>query len=150
MDDQTRLDDNMANYADMILAGRDPAASEDLASEVRLMQVLNQVIAPDKTMDAAMRSRLNQRINEEWDSVQKRRKSRFRILNFNAYTRLAVAASIVIVVAIVAIIISMNNTSSSDVTATAGGDSNALVIVGAFAIVAIMSGFLYFLWNRRR
>jgi hypothetical protein len=150
VDDQTRLDENMANFADMILAKRDPALPEDFASQARIIQVLNQVIEPGESMDAGMRSRLNQRINEEWDYVQHRKKSRLRILNLNTYSRMAVAASLAIVVAIIAIVISMNDTSGSDVSATAQGDSSALLVVSALVAVAFVSGFLYFLWNRRR
>lgn len=150
MDDQTRLDDNMANFVDSILAGHDPAPPQDLASQARILQVLNQVMAPKESMDAAMRSRLNQRINEEWDYVQHRKKSRLHILNLNTYSRMAVAASLAIVVAIIAIVISMNDTTGSDNAATVQGDSSALLVVGALVAVAFVSGFLYFLWNRRR
>lgn len=152
MDDQTRLDDNMANYADLILAGRDPAPSEELESQARIMQVLNEAIKPGQSMDAGMRSRLNHRINEEWDSAQQRRKSRFQILSFNNFNLMAVAASLAIVVAVVAIVIGMGDSSGSSMGATAqgDGDSGDLAIFGAIAVVIIVSGFLYFLWNRRR
>jgi hypothetical protein len=44
----------------------------------------------------------------------------------------------------------MNDTTGSDNAATVQGDSSALLVVGALVAVAFVSGFLYFLWNRRR
>jgi hypothetical protein len=148
VNDQTRLDDIIANYTDTILSGRDASVPEEFASEARIVQALNRVIAPSDGLDAAMRSRLNQRINAEWDQ----RKSRRSTLNFPAsrFAPMAVAAGVAIVIGVVAIILSMGDTSGSDVSATAQGDGSALVIVMVMAAVALVGGFLFVLWNRRR
>ena len=148
MEDQTRLDDIIASYTDAILSGREAPVLEEFASEARIVQALNRVIAPDKNMDAAMRSRLNQRINAEWDQ----RKSRRKILSFptGRYSSLAVAAGLAIIIGVVAIVLSTGDASGSEVSATAQGDSSALVVIGVMAAIALLGGFLFFLWNRRR
>lgn len=148
MEDQTRLDDIIASYTDAILSGREAPVLDEFESEARIVQALHRVIAPDKGIDAAMRSRLNQRINAEWDQ----RKSRRNILNFPTarYSPMAIAAGVAILVGVVAIVISMGDSSGSDVSATAQGDSSALVVVGVMAAVVLVAGFLFFLWNRRR
>ena len=151
MDDQNRLDEQVADYTDMILSGRDAASSDEITSEARTIQALNRVIAPDQSMDSAMRARMNQRINEEWDQVQQHKKAR-RIISFptSAYGRVAVAAALAVVVGVIAIIVSTGDSEGTDVSATAQGDSSALVIVIAVAAVVVVVGFLYFLMNRRQ
>lgn len=72
MDDNTRLDNELADLTDALLSGADRGQPADTEGLDKVVRQLHQIIEPGGGPDPAFRTRLTQRLTQEWDSTQGR------------------------------------------------------------------------------
>jgi hypothetical protein len=146
VDDQKRLDDDLAALTDAILENRMVEPTEDAQDYEPVVRQLQQIIRPDSEPTPVFRDRLTQRLNEEW-SMSRAQKSRNRFSNRS--TRLVVlAASVAIVLTGVALLV--NNPVGVPVGTAIGDNSNQTsgVILLVLGVIGTAVGVA--LWRRNR
>src|SRR5262245_22015404 len=142
MDDQKRLDDELADLTDALVEGRDMKASAELQGLDQTVRLLNDVIRPDGVPDQAFRARLTQRMNEEWAMTHPRRVHWY---NQPVFRFAAAAAGLVFV--LLGILWLSKPGGITDPTATGfGRDVGSLLIVSA----VVIGGIAFYLWRNRR
>src|SRR5262245_53839624 len=100
MEDNTKLDNEVADLTDALLSGGDRQTSLDLQGLDKVARQLNQMISPAVGPDPAFRARLTQRLMQEWDATQGGHASRSRVRSPSTrrFMRYAALAAVLIVV----------------------------------------------------
>ncbi len=144
MNDTPELDDELAEMTDKLLAGEDMDVSPENEPLARIVKQVHRHTSAGPGLDAAYRSRLTRRLNEEWERVQSRPARRVfarPVLRFAA-----LAAAIVLALAVLLVL------GQGSVVVTPGANVGAIDIDKLFP--AIVVGFLVLvaviLWARRR
>ncbi len=174
MQENRKLDNELADFTDKLLAGETIQASSDIEDLARVVTHLHDLIEPAAKPSAEFRAQLAQRLDQEWDQRQtdransnterssnvgevrpapktvphrSRSGSRSTISRWrhNRVVRLAtMAAALVVVMAGVLMITSLSN---SPPVGRAGGSLSWEVMVGIAAVAAV--GLLLFWLSQR-
>ena len=139
------LDDELAEMTDRLLAGEDMDVSPENQPLARIVKQVHRVVATGPAPDAAYRSRLTRRLNEEWDQVQRR--STRHLLDRPVFRFAALAASIVVVLAAVWLVLGQGGP-----IVTPGADVGQIDMGRLFPAIFILALILVAgtLWSRRR
>ncbi len=139
------LDDELAQMTDKLLAGEEMDVSPENQPLARIVKRVHRVVATGPAPDAAYRSRLTRRLNEEWDQVQ-RRPAR-PLFARPVFRFAALAASIVVVLAAVWLVLSQGGP-----IVTPGADVGQIDMGRLFPAIFILALLLVagILWSRRR
>lgn len=151
MSDHIKLDNQLAEFTDRLLAGNEITPPAELQAEARMIRQLQGIIKPHAEMRPEFRSRLNQQVTSEWDRTQKERGKRQNIIPFSTFSiqRLAaVAVVIVVVAAVVTGILGDDSAEGTSGTAGSGDISIEVIVGGVIAGVLILAAIYAF--NRRR
>jgi hypothetical protein len=70
MNDETRLDDELAAFTDKLLAGGDVHAAPEIEDLAAVVRQVHELIVPDSRPDPAFRERLTQQLEREWAQQQ--------------------------------------------------------------------------------
>ncbi len=103
MNDNARLDDELAALTDALLEGRQmetPPEQRDLEAVVRQ---LHKFIAPHEAPSPAFRARLEQRLNQEWNLAHRQRPERWYRRRGVQLLALAASAALILTVALLAL-----------------------------------------------
>jgi hypothetical protein len=66
MNDETRLDDELAAFTDKLLAGEDVHAAPEIEDLAAVVRQVHDLVAPDSRPDPAVRERLARQLRREW------------------------------------------------------------------------------------
>ena len=140
-----QLDKQLAELTDVLLSGQsiNPAIVDpELNDLVKVSRQLKTLIADDSGPSAAFRTRLTQKLTEEWDKERFRRRA-----NWPQVMRLSALAAVLILVMGVALIF-LNN---SSITGLTGGQSPPLFfgVVTAVGAVIIVAAVVFGLTRRK-
>jgi hypothetical protein len=140
MDENRRLDDELAALTDAMLEKRDMNTSHEVHELADVVRGLYTLIEPGERPSPKFEARLKQSLNQEWEQ----RTRRARRGRFSPALRLAA----VLVVALVAIVLLNSTTPSGQgLPGTAVGSNGAIVILITLAAVA---GVALLVWRGRR
>lgn len=70
MQENRKLDNELADFTDKLLAGETTQASSDIEDLARVVTHLHDLIEPAAKPSAEFRARLAQRLDQEWDQLQ--------------------------------------------------------------------------------
>lgn len=145
MNDDVRLDDELAAYTDRVLGG-DPDAPPDAAPDDLgpVVQRLYWLVDPDQPPDAAFQQRLAQRLEREWVTTRQRRSRRGAQWANRTFQLATLAAALVVVVA-AALLLSMNG----DGETLQGASSGSLAGIGLVVVLLVaLAGAVWYLRDR--
>jgi hypothetical protein len=142
MAENRRLDDELADMTDAIIANRDVKPSEELADLAEVVRGLHDLIESNATPPTAFETRMKQRLDLEWEQRQ-RRAVRTRV---NPAVRLVALAAALVVVMVVVIFLT-NNPTDGGLSGFADGSTEFLI---AFTAVAAVVGAAILVWRNRR
>lgn len=155
MSDQQQLDMRLAEITDLLLANKQPPPdisdmSEELASEVAMVQLLHDTIAPDEDLSPTFRKKLTMTLNDEWEQQQRQKQHRTQTILPFRMTRQMVAAAAAAFVVVVGILLTAvgDNTDSNSVPGTVTGGATVDVFIVAGIGLAFVFAFL--VWSKRR
>jgi hypothetical protein len=170
MNDETRLDNELAAFTDRLLAGEDAQAAPEIDALAQVVRQFHHVMDPASKPGPAFRERLAERLDQEWAAMQQdhpaipmresaresliaRRsepKSRpiFAGLRRNRTVRLAAMAATVAVALFVAILIAADPGNTSE-TGTASGEFGWPVIIG-IVVVGLLGLLVFWLGQRSK
>lgn len=143
MEENRRLDDELADITDAIIENREMKTSQENAALAEIARGLRDLIEPNAPPPAAFEARMKQRLELEWEQRQ-RRAARIRV---NPAVRLVALAAAVVVVMVVIIFLSTNTGEGGGFDATALGSPEA--IIGIIAVAAVV-GAAILVWRNRR
>jgi anti-sigma factor RsiW len=144
-----KLDDQLAEFTDRLLAGQETTPPAELEAEARMIRRLYGIIKPNADLRPEFRSQLHQQVTEEWEQVQKERDRQWNPIPFKVLSiqRLAAAAVVIIVSAAVVMGILGDGEGTSG-TAGSGNISLEMILGGVIAGILIFAAVYAF--NRRR
>lgn len=154
--DNPELDRDVANLTDAVMDGR--MVKLDAASPATefmpLIRELHEITS--QSAPSEFRARLTQRLNDEWDSVQKskpqgstRRTGNITVVDF-ARRRLAlVAAALIAFIGGIAVLLSAIDNDPSTVQGTVISDAGVLPTVALFAVAVVLI-VLAVWWGREK
>jgi hypothetical protein len=143
MDENRRLDDELAEMTDAILENREMKPSDEMNDLADVVRGLRDVIQPGDTPSRAFEERMKQRLDLEWEQRQ-RRTMRMRV---NPAVRLVALAAALVVVLVVIIFITNTPPESGDLPGAAGGPIEFLI---ALIAVGAVVGAAFLVWRNRR
>lgn len=145
MDKEQKLDAMLAAYTDAILAGEEGTEMDDELQQLgTVVGQLQRTIDPETPPSPAFRSRLTQRLNEEWTQVHRER----RVLQFSQkrWMRMAVAVAALLMIVVGVVLLLPENSGNQE--ATSGGEVSAVLIVAGVGMAVALAAF--FFWSQRR
>ena len=142
MDENRRLDDELADITDAIIENREMKTSQENVALAEIARGLRDLIEPNAPVPASFEARMKNRLDMEWEQRQ-RRAVRMRV---NPAVRLVALAAAVVVVMVVVIFLT-NGVESGPPNATAVGVPDALI--GIIAVAAVV-GAAVLVWRNRR
>src|SRR5215510_643769 len=107
MEDNTRLDNEIAELTDAMLSGQQRQASPEAQGLDQIAQQLSQMVSSSAGPDPAFRAKLTQRLMQEWDSTAQHGGSRTpanRIVR-RRYVQYAALAAVVVLLLGLALIL---------------------------------------------
>jgi hypothetical protein len=139
------LDNQLADLTDRILAGQQVAAPDELADEVRIVRLLDRVIAPRDAVDAGFQMRLSGQLMDILEEHYPQKSRNIIAVNFRTVASIAAAVAVVIVAGL---LFSGNGT---DQLSFAGVDASviAVAIVGGLGAFVIAVG-VFDAWRQSR
>ena len=143
MDENQRLDDELAALTDAILEKSDMKTMSDVNELAGVVRGLHALIEPDEKPSAAFEARLKQRLESEWEQ----RGRRMRAGRFTPALRLASLAAVVVVALVAIVLLNSSTPSGTGLPGTAVGANGATVIV---IVLAVFAGAALLLWRNRR
>ena len=143
MDENRRLDDELAEVTDAIIENREMKTSQEIADLAEIARGLHDLIEPNTPPSATFEARMKNRLDMEWEQRQ-RRVTRMRV---NPAVRLVALAAAVVVVMVVIIFLTNNPSEEGSFDATALGSPEALI--GIIAVTAVV-GAAILVWRNRR
>lgn len=142
MDENRRLDDELAKLTDAVIESREAKTSEDMAELSDMVRGLRDLIEPDDQPSASFEARMRQRLDLEWEQRQ-RRMLRPRVSNTVRVASLAAALVVVLVV-----VISLAGApANGGLQGTALGSPEGIIVIAALAAVV---GIAVLIWRGRR
>lgn len=145
MDENRRLDDELADLTDAVIENRDMNISQEAAELAVIVRGLRDLIEPNAPPPASFEKRMKQRLDIEWEQRQRRAVARTRP---NPALRLVALAAAFAVVLVVIIFVTNNNPSNDpQIVGTAVGSPDALIAVVAIAAVV---GAAILVWRNRK
>jgi len=144
MTNRPDLDNELADMTDRLLSGQDAEVSSENRIEALLVRRLYHTISRNPAPDATFRSRLTQRINQEWSAV---RAASSHLGNRRPLPRWAAPAAALVVVVGATLILLSESALVGSVQATAVGPVTWVfpaIFIGAIVVV----GFT--IWRRRK
>ena len=142
MNDQSRRDNELADFTDQLLAGQAADGHDDMQDLAAVVQRLHQLVGPDNAPSATFQARLTQRLEMEWSLTQQRKTQWWRNRRMQRFSAL-LAASVAMVVAAVAFLTLYETESNDTLQGSAVGPATCVVVV-ALISVAVVSLFLFF------
>ncbi|HLU08761.1 MAG TPA: hypothetical protein VK003_03785 [Oceanobacillus sp.] len=143
MDENRRLDDELAELTDAIIENREMTPSQDIADLAEIARGLRDLIEPNTPPSASFDARMKNRLDMEWEQRQ-RRMTRMRV---TPAVRMVSLAAAVVVVMVVVIFLTNNPSEGGGFDGTALGSPDALIAVVAVAAVV---GAAILVWRNRR
>jgi hypothetical protein len=143
MTNRPDLDNELADMTDRLLSGQDAEVSSENRIEALLVRRLYHTISRNPAPDATFRSRLTQRINQEWNTVR----AASSHLSKRPLPRWAAPAAALVVVVGATLILLSESALVGSVQATAVGPVTWVfpaIFIGAIVVV----GFT--IWRRRK
>lgn len=143
MTNRPDLDNELADMTDRLLNGQNVDVSPDNRTEALLVRRLYQAVSHNPVPDAAFRSRLTQRINQEWNSSHRASAP----IGGRSMSRWAALAAVVVVAMGVMFILLSESSLVGNVQATAVGPASWIfpaIIIGGVVLI----GFA--VWRRRQ
>lgn len=144
MNDPRTLDAELADFTDNLLAKREAQTQKDLQRMDYIVQQLYQIIQPNIPPSAAFRTRLTQRIQEEYQRYYKRR----NVLRFRQPTQLMALAAAVAVVLLVGVL--LTQATPEGLTGTAFGSGGGAGIIVVLLLVVVGAGVAFAVWRNQR
>jgi hypothetical protein len=143
MDEQTRLDNELADITNNLLEKRIKAASASAIVRPleEMIHTLDEIIQPDVPPSASFRARLTQRVLEEWNLLHDQRA--IRRFNPRPTQLVALAASVAIVLTVATLLV--RQSTSSELAGTATGSENTLTVLIVAGVVGVAA---FFIWRR--
>jgi hypothetical protein len=142
MDENRRLDEDLADLTDAVIENRETKTSEDMAELSAVVRGLRDLIESGEQPSALFEARMRQRLDLEWEQRQ-RRMLRPRVSNAVRVASLAAALVVVLVV----VISLFGAPEDGGLQGTALGSPEGIIVV--FALAAVV-GLAVLLWRRRR
>jgi ABC-type Fe3+-siderophore transport system permease subunit len=143
MEENRRLDDELADLTDAIIENREMKTSQDIADLAEIARGLRDLIEPNAPPSAAFEARMKTRLDMEWEQRQ-RRATRMRV---NPAVRLIALAAAVVVVMVVIIFLTNNPGNDPQVVGTVLESPETLI--AAVAVAAVV-GAAILVWRNRR
>lgn len=143
MEENRRLDDELADITDAIIENREMKTSEEVADLAEIARGLRNLIEPNAALPTSFEARMKQRLDGEWEQRQ-RRAVRMRV---NPAVRLIALAAAVVVVMVVVIFLTNNTTDGPQVVGTVLESPETLIAIVAVAAVV---GAAVLVWRNRR
>lgn len=149
MDNQTQLDNQLADLTDALLERGTFEPAEDMDEFAQIVQQLHTLIEPDEKPPPIFRARLTETLTDEWNRQHRQKKTGgrivpFRNLRLNPYLA---AAAVIVVVFLVALLLTQGEPNPQTGTAAdADGDATTttdLLYIAFGAGAALMVGYLY-------
>ena len=141
MDENRRLDDELAALTDAAIENRDIEASQDMAPLTEVVRGLRDLNESGDMPSPSFEARMRQRLDTEWEQ-RHRRLTRPRLSNAMRVATLAAALVVVLVVAV-----SLAGAPEHGVQGTALGSPEGVIV--ALALAAFVGAALLF-WRKRR
>lgn len=148
-DIEKQLEDKLVKITDAYLAGQTSMYDEALSNEIRVIQMLNETIAPTESLSAAFKKRVEYRLSVEWDQHYPEKTSSKPVIHWRTRrVMLRVAAILTTALILVMLLLSFwdNAVSSDKVTGTAIGDFSPQMIV--FALLGLIL-VIIFAWRQK-
>lgn len=135
VDEQRRLDNELANITNTLLEQhmRTTTTSTELQDLEPVVYDLEQLIQPDVPPTDAFRSRLRQRLVEEWNLLRGHRS--MRRFNPRPGQLVALAAAVAVILAVTAVL--LNNTATGSLEGTATGTTTIVVLLTLTVVGAV-------------
>lgn len=146
MDEQTRLDNALADWTDALLENRPLPESDDLSDLTPILRGLNNVIRPNEQASDAFRQQLGQRLSDEFTFTYASR-NRKRTLQPATSRVLAMAASVAIILVAAALALSTTETDVPLAGAAVGNLSGGVILLVG-VVLGLTVGF--FLWRGKK
>lgn len=142
MQNDKRLDDELANFTDHLLAGEDLPVSSELEDLALVVRQLHRTVTPGAQAETEYRAHLKQRLQREWTIHHERQRRGWQ----NRRVMQLMAAGVAAVVLLV-ILLSQNIDHDGGSQGTALGSLTwaVVVIIAAFGL-----GILIFWYRQRR
>lgn len=139
-------DNALTAFTDALLENQAMELTEDLQDLEGVVRRLQQTIQPMRPPDAAFRSRLTQRLNEEWNRTE--RQQRIQRLRTQRTLRYVASAAAVLLLATVAVLLS-GRVNTLGASGDSGANQNwiALLVVGLITAAVVAT---FYFWNNRR
>ncbi len=155
MENNTQLDDQLANLTDALLESGKFDPAEDVEDLGQIVQQLHNLIEPDAKPPPAFRVRLTENLNDEWNRQHRQKKTGGRIVQFHNLrnNRYIAAAAVIALVLMIALL--LDQSASEPATGTAasadgeGSSVSDLLYVGVGAGTALLVGYVYFQFRRK-
>ncbi len=165
MDDETRLDNELAAFTDGLLAGKDPESAPEIEALAHVVRRFHHIIDPDSRPEPAFRERLAKQLDHEWTiqhrslappeqqqrADRERHSPRFLFdgLRHNRVVRLAAMAAVLTVVLSVAVLVATDSDNAPGEPGTASGDFAWPVVIG-IVVVGLLGLLIFWLGQRRK
>lgn len=155
MENNTQLDDQLANLTDALLEGGKFDPTEDVEDLGQIVQQLHNLIESDAKPPPAFRVRLTENLNDEWNRQHRQKKTVGRIVQFRNLrnNRYVAAAAVIALVLMIALL--LDQSASEPATGTAasadgeGSSLSDLLFVGIGTGTALLVGYAYFQFRRK-
>ena len=155
MDNQTQLDNQLADLTDALLERGDFEPDEDVADLAQIVQQLHNLIEPEAKPPPIFRARLTETLTDEWHRQHRQKKTGGRLVQFRKLrvNRFVAAAAVIGLVLMVALL--LNQTDSGPQTGTAvdadgnGTTTTDLLYIMFGAGTALIVGYLYTRFRRK-
>lgn len=155
MDNQTQLDNQLADLTDALLERGHFEPTNDLAGLAQIVQQLNTLIEPESKPPPIFRARLTEALTDEWHRQHRQKKTSGQLVQFlsRPIGRYVAAAAVITLVLMVALLLNMSdNGPQTGTAADAEGNATATtdflyVTVGVGAILLV--AFLYTRFRRK-
>lgn len=142
MDENRRLDDDLADMTDAVLNNREVETSDEMAELTEVVRGLRDLIEPGAQPPAALEARLKQRLDLEWEQRQR------RILRPRFSPAVRVASLAAALVLVLAVVIALAGTpENGGLQGTALGSAEAII---GIVVIAAVVGAALLVWRSRR
>jgi hypothetical protein len=146
MDENRRLDDELADITDAIIENREMKTSQEIADLAQIARGLRDLVEPNSPPSAAFDARMKNRLDMEWEQRQ-RRAARVRV---NPAVRLVALAAALVVVMVVIIFLTNNTGDDPGCAELCGTVLESPETLIAIVAVAAVVGAAVLVWRNRR
>lgn len=141
MPKHTQYDNELAEFTDQLLAGKEPDMSTEETELADVVRQLQRTISGDAA-PAPFKTQLTQRLGMEWDLHHKRQVRWWATPQVRRVTTL-LAASVVLVIAAVLVLSTVDSDGGTGLEGSASGSATSIAIIALF-VVGVLGLIVFF------